>query len=213
MSEAIPTLTVRRPVQNIGQEHIDALERRLLEDRRNFRIDPETIRNIFAPANQLYTTLIGRSEFIGIQQALGPQRLDEEGVKALEERLEEAFGDHPKEIDTDTWPFQQQHWGPMPQLSIVVAKSPQVMKERYTAQGVVRDFLGEGVPEYRFRRSRRIVPVWLASSQTSQELGLLNQVKLILKEGEIAPEDERPLPDTTVFGEIDTRRSVVSPQG
>jgi hypothetical protein len=207
MSEAIPFITVKRFVQNIGQERIDALQDRLIEDVEGADVNPDTVRGIFVPADRLFTTIIGRSEFLRIQQALGPDRLDEEGVVRLEGRLEEAFAEHPETMDVPTLPFQQQHWGPMPKLNLIIAKNAQATKERYQAQGVIKDFLGPGVPEIRFGRARRIVPVWFAAAETQEDLDALNRTKAMVEEGAAKPEKERPLPGITKFGKIKTDHS------
>ena len=208
MSEAIPFITVKRFVQNIGQERIDALQDRLIKEDEGADVDPDTVRGIFVPAENLFTTIIGRSEFLRMQQALGPDRLDEEGVVKLEERLEEAFAEQPKKIDAPTLPLQQQHWGPMPKLNLIIARNAQATKERYQAQGVIKDFLGPGAPEIRFGRARRIVPVWFAAAETQEELDALNRTKAMVEEGAAKPEKERPLPGITEFGKIETDHSV-----
>lgn len=208
MSEAIPFITVKRLVQNIGQERIDALQDRLIEEGGEEGVDPDSVRAIFVPAGNLFTTIIGRSEFLRIQRALGPKRLDEEGVVKLEGRLEEAFAEHPGTMDAPTLPFQQQHWGPMPKLNLIIAKNAQATRERYQAQGVIRDFLGADVPEIRFGRARRVVPVWFAAAETREQLDALNRAKTMVEEEAAKPEKERPLPETTKFGKIETDHSM-----
>ncbi len=206
MNKEIPTLHIKRRVQNLGQEHIDVLEERLLQEEGSspdIDISPENIRALFNPVEGMRGAIIDKTEFVRLQRSLGSNMLAETDISALKVRFEEALEDCPDTREVKTLPAQLHQWGKGSLRLLGVANSQGVIAERLFAEKVIAEFLGvESIPKgVLAANKRKASQVWLAYSTDRQTFAALRQLDDVLK--------NQPdlMPELTQFGGLEVVQS------
>lgn len=193
MSEAIPYLTIQRPVLNIGQERMDDLRGRLLEEAvtEGFDFRPASvIEGMFKAADELCANILAKPEFLRLQRNLGDDRLDEAGVRELEAKIMSSLATNPGDISTHTTPSKTEHWGEAPRFKLNVARnSEDIARDRSKVRNTLVDFFGMELwrDKGHLARTRKITPVELAHSSTYEQLKMLTVLKRIVDGEAILP--------------------------